>query len=467
MSQILEANTSRTGWRLPDWHLAALLVLPQLPFWVARTGFSLDRPLFNLDMVLATLIACIFRKTGLVLLAVACVVDVARIASLNYHFVSPIEFAATAQFADMVVLRQVLSWKLMLVLLGLAMCLAGVARLARRPLAPPVFAAMLVMQLLDTVNGSAQLFGLGADRFRVELNIAGSPTWNIWRAEQNAVVLSRMPMSRYTQPRAFETITGWHAQHPQGSVLLILVESMGKPVSPEIDAWLGRRLETTAVSARWALRREVDEFHGPTTSGELRVLCGLRGSYTGLTPVDEQACLPSRWKAAGMEAYGLHGFHLRMFDRQRWWPRIGLTPWVFDPVHQFGCNGAFPGVCDDSVLDAAMELANRPGRFVYVLTLDTHLPLPSGRRIPDDLAALCARARTDDVACQMVSQLGTVLDAVATRLASLSHAPLVVVVGDHSPPFAVSESRQAFDGGRVPVYTLLPKVSGSVDGRGV
>jgi hypothetical protein len=448
------------GWRASAW-VAVLLVLPQLPFWAARADFSLDRPLFNLDLALATLIACAYRRTGMVLLVFAWIVDIARAASLNYHFISPVEFVATAKFADMVVLRQVLSWKLLLAVAGLMACFACVARLVKRPLMPGLLVGMLMLQLLDLANGSSQLFGWGADRFRVQANIAGSPSWNIVQAERHAVALARMPMTPYEHPRTFEAITAWHQRHPEGSVLLVLVESMGKPTSPEIAEWLGRRLATPALASRWTLRQHADDFYGPTTSGELRVLCGLRGSYAGLKPKDEAGCLPNRWKAEGREAHGLHGFHLRMFDRLQWWPRIGLTPWRFDPDAEtsprFGCNGAFPGVCDDAVLDAAVRLVDQPSRFVYALTLDTHLPMSPGHEVPADLAALCVKTRTNDVACQMVAQLGTVLDVTAAKVSSLVRPPLVVIVGDHSPPFAVSESRQAFDQTQVPLYVLTPK----------
>lgn len=395
------------------------------------------------------------------LLVVAWVVDIGRIASLNYHFVSPIEFAATAKFADMVVLRQVLSWKLLLLATALLACLVGVARLARRSMVPHLFAAMVLLESLDIFNGSFQFFGMGADRFRIEANIAGSPGWNVWRAERHSLSLARMPMSRYSNPRTFQAIADWHRQHPDGSVLLILVESMGKPMSPEIGDWLSGRLATPALASRWTLKRDEDAFYGPTVSGELRVLCGLRGSYAGLRPDEEVGCLPHRWKAAGLQAYGLHGFHLRMFDRRDWWPRLGLTPWKFDPdadpTHRFGCNGTFPGVCDDAVLEQAVALADQPSRFVYALTLDTHLPLPPDRRLPNDLAALCVKTHTNDVACQMVAQLGALLDMTAERLASLTRPPLVVIAGDHSPPFAVNDSRNAFDSGVVPLFILSPQ----------
>lgn len=445
--------------------VAGIVVLPQLPFWVACTGFSLNRPLFNLDVVLAALVACLFRRLGLTLLVVAWAVEVARIASLNYHFVSPLDFAATAQFADLVVFRQLLSWKLLVAAIGAVVCLLGLRRLVGRGAVPGLVAAVALLQILDMLNGSSQLLGLGADRFRVAANIAGSPTWNIAQTERKAVALARLPMSRYESPRVFGTITDWHRAHPTGSVLLILVESMGKPAAPEIDDWLGRRLATPMVAERWTLTRASDEFHGPTTSGELRVLCGLRGSYTDLKPVEEAGCLPRQWQAEGLQAHGLHGFHLQMFDRHRWWPRIGLSPWKFEFTAEdgrnFGCNGAFPGVCDDVVLDTAIRLADRPSQFVYVLTLDTHLPLQPGRQVPPELKALCARARTGDVACQMVAELGAVLEHVAAKLAQVAHPPLVVLVGDHSPPFLANESRQAFDAAAVPLYTLIPKTASS------
>jgi hypothetical protein len=123
------------------------------------------------------------------------------------------------------------------------------------------------------------------------------------------------------------------------------------------------------------------------------------------------------------------------------------------------CNEAYPGICDEAILREAALRVDGPGKFVYALTLDTHLPLPfrPGGTEPA-LRQLCIIEKVPETACDMVGRLGEVLSILETQLAALSSTPLVVVVGDHAPPFGDKENREVFDIGQVPVILLQPKI---------
>lgn len=107
------------------------------------------------------------------------------------------------------------------------------------------------------------------------------------------------------------------------------------------------------------------------------------------------------------------------------------------------------------MLDLAMaEL--RPRRLVYLLTLNTHLPLER-LPIPDELAALCRERRASESVCRLTAQIDKVqADIVAAVMAT--KIPLwVSVVGDHSPPFAVDSDRKAFSLDQVPAVRFVPR----------
>jgi hypothetical protein len=119
------------------------------------------------------------------------------------------------------------------------------------------------------------------------------------------------------------------------------------------------------------------------------------------------------------------------------------------------CGGAFEGVCDAHLLSlAAAEL--KPRRLVYALTLNTHLPLKSFE-LPSDLQTLCQERRTSEAVCQLTGQLRQVLDQVAAVIARTEDPTLVLVVGDHSPPFLRDSDRQAFSPTEVPSVILTSR----------
>lgn len=312
----------------------------------------------------------------------------------------------------------------------------------------------------DAANGSFNLFGFGKDSRILGMNFASSPVWNIWSSERQGqvVVGSLSPMSN---PATFRALRGWHSAHPSRTLVLVLVESMGLPRAPGLQAWLLKRLATRRLTARWTIRQGEEPFLGSTTFGELRTLCGLQGHYSRMDKVHAVDCLPRVFAAQGMTSIGIHGFGLRMFDRNDWWVKIGLQPWQWEAGVDtpMNCNLAFPGVCDRAVIERAMQLAQQPERFIYALTLDTHLPLDLRQEIPlpEDLRVACAASSTPLAPCQLVSKLGDVLARIESALATSEATPFVVVVGDHSPPFGELANREVFASDRVPFFEIIPR----------
>jgi len=157
---------------------------------------------------------------------------------------------------------------------------------------------------------------------------------------------------------------------------------------------------------------------------------------------------------------GIHGFSGAMFDRDLWWSLVGLQHNSFaETLKQQGlpsCGGAFRGICDSNLVHLAFQEAVSVRSFVYLLTLNTHLPL-AAVSISDSERQMCSAERLDEDVCQMVAQTGRVLSAIGKEAAAVVRAPLIVVIGDHAPPFARTESREQFDQKYVPAYILRPQ----------
>lgn len=447
---------------LPSWCLPLLLQGPRAD----------ERPMLNLDVMLAAAVACLSPVLGGLLLVLAWTADILRAAATNYHFMSTSDFVEAARFLDMLHIGSFVSVTLLLCAISLVVCGWWVLKQTRtdRWLAVPLVMSCLLGVGLDVINGSSHLLGRSQDSRRIATNLAGSPAWNVWRGQQRAA-LDSVP-TPMPDAVAFRVMKHWRQNHSGSTSLLVLVESMGLPRSPAVRDWLEEQLYTPRLEARWSMQRTQETFVGSTTGGELRVLCGLRGAYTRLEEAHAVGCLPRSAAAHGGHSVGIHGFGLRMFDRRDWWPKVGLTafewPEKASPSLPMNCNRAFPGVCDSAVLDEAVTAAQQPGGFIYALTLDTHLPidLHSGPPLPDKLRLACESSQTPQTACHLVGQLGRVLQHLEQELSASKAAPLVVVVGDHAPPFAEASNRAAFDDDEVPVLVLTPLEATGQQGAG-
>lgn len=443
--------------------LVAVLHAPSwLGVWLFRVPRAEERPLLNLDLLAAAALACVSSVGGAIALLLAWAADGIRAAAKNYHFMSAFDFVDAVRFIDMLNLRAIVSLPLIGAAAGLVAGLVLVLRLTRhsRRFVLPLLAIAVLAAACDVANGSFHLLGLDKDRRGISLNFAGSPLWNVWSAERQSRPASGA-VTAIADPITFRTLRDWQTAHPSRTSMLFLVESMGLPRHPDLRKWLDGRLMTPRLASRWDARRTEEPFHGSTTFGELRTLCGLHVHYSQLDDALTAECLPHRLAAEGVSSVGIHGFGLRMFDRGQWWPRIGLQPWKWSGGMNvpMNCNPAFPGICDAEVLAEAMRQAQPSGRFVYALTLDTHLPMDLKRlpEVPADLRVLCDATRTTLEACQLVHQLGDLLAHLEETLAASKATPFVVVVGDHGPPFSEAPNREAFESDRVPLFVLTPR----------
>lgn len=445
----------------PNWlWLAGVLVLPQLPFWLAGIFMPLQRPVFNLDLLLGAVLLCWSWRLGLPVLLLLFGLDLLRSAALIYHFATPAEMLSALRFSGLVDAGQILSWPLVAAFAGLVVSLGLLVVLARK-LRGSLASLLMIAPLLwavDALNGSSQIFGLGADRARSSVNVVGSAGWNIYSSWRVVQGLKSRPMQPLPDPKAYRVIDRWMQDNPGQSVLIVIVESLGRPSAPAVNDWLRKQLLTERVLDRWRVEETDEDFFGSTTRGELRTLCAINGHYSRLTSEDATRCLPQLARARGDDVRGLHGFTLTMFDRADWWPRIGLTPWRFGSEAARGCNLAFSGVCDSAVLQQALTLVDAPRQFVYALTLDTHLPLADrGPSAPLALLRHCQSEQLPATACELVARFGHLLNEVELGLSALRQPPLVVLVGDHAPPFISVDSRNAFDASKVPLFVLRPR----------
>lgn len=348
-------------------------------------------------------------------------------------------------------------------LLALPFLACGVVllRLTRnRPdLLRPASIIVVLLLLADALNGSSML--ANRDQWRLPFNIAGSPIATMTALQlrqQRDAPLHTLPIGGTVQ--GLVDVPDWAVRHPDSSVLFVIVESLGRPSSPAVQEWLTTRMTGGSIEDHFELRTADIPFRGSTTSGELRALCGLSGSYRELDEVRGAGCLPARMRHLGWTTMGMHGFSGRMFDRRTWWPLIGLQRANFIDSPLFAteplCGSLFKGACDAQLVEEAVNALDTAKRFVYLLTLNTHLPIVSAP-LPPDLATICQSSGVDHNGCHLTSALGNVLNNVRSAVSRSKRASLVVIVGDHAPPFALKASRDAFIADKVSAFVLIPR----------
>ncbi len=430
-----------------------------MPFWLLSVHFFVLRPLFNVDAFIALFVATLNPTVGLVILALSWVLDVVQSMSLAYHFASPLELLRAVRFSEALNWRGFLSAQLITVVAGFGLAAWLATRMLRswRPNARALLPWLVLVSTLDILNGSAFPSWLGQDSYRIPANVSGSPSYNLVNQALSARASAALPVKRWPDDGSVDPVS-W-ARNSRGNVLVVVVESMGQLQDPELADWLRRQLVNDAPTGPWSAYTDTVEFRGATTAGELRTLCQLSTHYSKLNPVTAAGCMPQRMTDLGYQTFGLHGFTGMMFERNRWWPMLGLQQQTFaDGTREDApqCGSAFRGICDDYMLEQALQILREPNRFVYLLTLNTHMPLTKVKIAPE-LVTLCRARQVSDSVCQLTWQLGKFLAQTRAGLERLPQAPFVMVVGDHSPPFVVQADRRQFMTTQVPRFILVPR----------
>lgn len=274
----------------------------------------------------------------------------------------------------------------------------------------------------------------------------------------------RIAVGRSLTPITGPSLAGELTGTVPRQILVVGFESLGAPRSPgQREALLGPLL--AATRGTYAASISARRFEGSTLAGELRELCSLRPEGIPSTApllAELGGCLPARLKRQGYDTQAFHGNGPLMYDRLSIYPAMGFRRSWFDADLRAAdrtlqpCPGtAFEGVCDADVYARALSQFDGGKRFVHVLTLDAHLPLPgeSGAKCLPGFQASAGLCRYGQVVRASLAALGRAIDAAR------SPPDLIVIYGDHAPPFGLKEARKSFLGEHVP-YIVLKRAVG-------
>jgi hypothetical protein len=254
----------------------------------------------------------------------------------------------------------------------------------------------------------------------------------------------------------------------QRHLILIVVEAMGLPHNnPEMSRLMfAPLLQDKSVQAKFDFSRGSAPYYNSTTAGEIRELCGRWGDYYDLVDRKDENCIPAQLAAKGYETLAMHSFTPKFFAREKWYPNIGFQKMAFkDDMVTAGsekCGGVFPGACDRDIprqISERLKSAEKP-TFLYWLTLNSHLPVPSGLNLNVDNCERVSpllKAEYPQI-CRQFAIYDDIFKALATEIAASDFPEAdILIVGDHMPPYFDRHHRTQFDPAKVPWLYLKHK----------
>jgi Sulfatase len=458
------------------------LVVANIPFWIAShaIGLVLKGP-FNDEFVLIGILSLFVRRALTVgLLLIAILLDMLNSVASTY-LLSFSDMVRSVRFVPEIAPSHL--WAIV----GVAVCIAMVCRIAalasnsgiagreRGYVASTLAVFIVLCAAFDASTGHVLAFRQDRQLGTVCLTRLGS----------HFVVMSGLHRQWFSSP----VFAGTHASVPAAStmmagfeavstsprtdevlpnVVLILVESWGKPLATDLDESLVRPYTDKNLSEKYTMSRGTVPFYGPTVAGEARELCGSAMGFGLLTaPRSElKSCLPAKMNAMGYHSMAVHGFTARMFSRGEWYGRAGFDEsWFRDRLQAQGlpmCPGPFPGICDAAAagwIGDQLQRSSDSPQFIYWVTLNSHLPVPVPNRVMDPPSCSNNSITSEDSAICSWYQLEFNVHRSVSELASRSTArPTVfLIVGDHAPPFSSARLRSQFSDQVVPYILLMPK----------
>jgi phosphoglycerol transferase MdoB-like AlkP superfamily enzyme len=271
------------------------------------------------------------------------------------------------------------------------------------------------------------------------------------------------PVDSAAEVSGFNLAAGAHGNN----VVVVIVESLGYLLDQTARERIAAPLYDPAVTKDYLVTSGHTVYYGSTTSGEMRELCNTRTFYADYVQKNGSSCLPNLLKSRGYTSVALHAFSGGMFDREQWYPQVGFDRELFGEeivktTHR-SCGAGFHGACDADfapvIADASRQAAQtgKP-RFIYWLTLNTHIPVAPGEALIDFHCTLDSNGFGLPRVCRMAELWHDVFTAVAKIARDPAVGPAdILLVGDHAPPLWSKRGRAEFAPGQVAWYRLQPR----------
>lgn len=460
-------------------YLIALLylTLPNLtPFLSSRVLGALPHGFINLECLFIGAVGVFLpRRTVFAMLFLESLADLAYAVCFTY------KFSLDELFSSLRYLTVMPTGRVMEGLAALALCvlLCAVLAMARPQPQKRFLTAGLLLACaifpagIDLFNGQNFLWRKDATLASYRLVRCPALVLGLWEVSAYRVrAQSRnagdLPVSSASS-HLLSLLNGRAPSQKSPNVVLVVVESWGLLRDARLAQALAAPYDDPRITSKYEVSRGAVPFTGLTVPGETRELCHINAGFgiIHVAAAEAAQCLPALFHARGYQDLAIHGYVGEMFYRETWYPKLGFDQSWFEPeLRKAGlpiCRGAFPGICDASIGNwigsSLLSGDEAKPRFIYWVTLNSHIPVPARPDLPDDgvcatqpalenSAPLCSWFRLVRAVHQSVQQ---------TALRATSRPTVFILVGDHAPPFSKPRRRGAFSSTLVPYVMLTPK----------
>jgi phosphoglycerol transferase MdoB-like AlkP superfamily enzyme len=462
------------------------IVAANISFWIASRSMGLLLTgLFNVELVFIGILSLFVRRAvAVTLLLIAMLIDVWRGVNSTYLF-GPFEMVRNARCLFDYAPSHLYGFA------AVAICMVVICFLAalvqdNRPtgrervyIASALAVFVVLCGTVDVNRGLTTTFqqdsrpdALRLTRFPAHALVMSEVQYENFRRRHSAGADNFVPSASKMMVGFDNASLSARKNAVVPNVVLILVESWGKPITTDLEQSLVRPYSDKTLSEKYTLREGTVPFHGPTVAGEARELCGSSMGFGLLTASGPElkGCLPESMKAMGYHSTAVHGYSARMFDRVDWYSRIGFDEtWFRDQLQGQGlpmCPGPFPGTCDAATsvwIGDQLEKNSDSPQFIYWVTLNSHLPVPVPNLVkaPPSCSESSITAENGAICSwyQLVFNVHRSVSELALR--STTRPTIFLIVGDHAPPFSSARLRGQFSDRVVPYVLLVPKGEGS------
>jgi phosphoglycerol transferase MdoB-like AlkP superfamily enzyme len=454
------------------------LILPNLPVWIFERSFWVyPHGVLNVECLLVGALAAFLPRTVTCLL-----LAVEMAAAFIYLLCYTYQFSLGTLWASVPSLS-VLPWEqTMLAVLALGMTLllaAGMAYWLPRPAPkariPLAMVLVLLVALLvgvDTANGRNPAMPRDVSTAIPRLSL--SPLAELAKRQIDyGYMVARAASSGARMDSASAHGISFLPHLPaaeEPNVVMIVVESWGLMRDGGLADGLTAGYYSPSILAKYQVSMGTAPFDGLTISGEARSLCHshLGFGILNITGKDSYQCLPAVFHRHGYRDTAVHGYVGGMFQRKVWYKAIGFDAmWFRSSLSRAAlprCQGAFPGICDGSIAawigrTLLAHSATQP-QFVYWMTLNSHLPVPSKPDLPPDQTCSDYPAlKSSESLCSWYRLELNVQRSVQRLALEQQPRPTVfILVGDHAPPFSNPKLRAQISDSVVPYVILTPHV---------
>lgn len=437
-------SAKEIGW------LCALIIFPNVLFWLAAWYTNTSRPVINIDYLIAVLFWLLpfrlFRFLGGILLLIAALFDAFMLivqlfpfmdlAAIQYFlpFISiapkPFQIAIaiftvyiiTLPFSTAYFIRkQNVFWAFsicsLLILFGLVV---------KDDIKYGRFDGIMARDNYYLIHTQAQLYhDLTQEGFVVESG---------WTPKLKPILPDQQfATAKFNQPRS-------------DKMVLIVAESWGMARTEQMQNDILAKILQQKDKLDFIEKGYID-FEGATVQGELRELCQLnvRGFALSRSPDSEFAhCLPNQLKQAGYHTIAVHGTSGKLYDRDSWYVKAGFQEMVFGE-NLLGMRrcAAFSGVCDTEIAREVIpeKFKNKQNLFLYWLTLTSHQPYEKNDIHNTRFNCNQYGMKSTGDICRNAQLETQFFDDVATWLNKPEMKGVeVVIVGDHMPPILDGET---------------------------